>query len=110
MIAKVIIVLVNYNSLSFMFVVITIAIGGKMKNKLRMNTQYIDFYLQKHQITKHEFAKRCEISKYNLTSVYNQKNIDIFIMLKIVEVLKISCDTFLFKEKYFPKNNYSKSN
>ena len=55
-----------------------------MKTKLRMNTQYIDFYLQRNQITKEEFARRCEISRYNLNSVYSQKNIDIFTMVKIV--------------------------
>ena len=81
-----------------------------MKNKLRMNTQYIDFYLQKHQITKEEFAKRCEISKYNLSCVYNQKNIDIITMVKIVEVLKITADTFLFKERIHPKNTTIKPN
>ena len=68
-----------------------------------MNTQYIDFYLQNNQITKEEFAKRCEISKYNLNCVYNQKNIDIITMVKIVEVLKITADTFLFKEKFQSK-------
>ncbi len=81
-----------------------------MKNKLRMNTQYINFYLQKHQITKEEFARRCEISKCNLNSVYNQKNIDIITMVKIVEVLKITTDTFLFKERIYPKNTTTKPN
>lgn len=74
-----------------------------MKEKLRMNTQYIDFYLQKNKITKVEFAKRCDISNKDLDDVYKQKNIDIFLMVKIVEVLKISCNTFLFMEK--SKNN-----
>ena len=70
-----------------------------MKNKLRMNTQYIDFYLQKNQITKAEFAKKCKISSKELNDVYNQKNIDIVLMVKIVEILNISCNTFLFMEK-----------
>ena len=79
-----------------------------MKNKLRMNTQYIDFYLQKHQISKEEFAKRCNLSINELNSVYNQKNIDIVIMIKIVELLQITCDTFLFKEKSYPKRTFTR--
>ena len=76
-----------------------------MKNKLRMNTQYIDFYLQKNQITKDEFAKRCNISNKELNDVYNQKNIDIFIVVKVVEVLNITCNTFLFMEKHKETTN-----
>ena len=53
----------------------------KMKNKLRMNTQYIDFYLQKHRITQEEFAKQCNITIKELNGIYNQKNIDIFLMI-----------------------------
>lgn len=74
-----------------------------MKNKLRMNTQYIDFYLQKHKITKEEFAKECNLTTKELQDVYNQKNINIFTAIKIVEILKITTDTFLFMEKYQPK-------
>ena len=79
-----------------------------MKTKLRMNTQYIDFYLQKHQISKEEFAKQCNITIKELNDVYNQKNIDIVLMIKIVELLQITCDTFLFKEKYFPKRTFTR--
>ena len=78
-----------------------------MKNKLRMNTQYIDFYCQTNNITKEEFAKRCGISNKELISIYNQNNINIVLMIKIVEVLKITTDTFLFKEKFFPKKTYT---
>lgn len=70
-----------------------------MKNKLRMNTQYIDFYLQKYEISKEEFAKQCDITMKELNDVYNQKNIDIFLIVKIVDTLKITCNTFLFMEK-----------
>lgn len=79
-----------------------------MKNKLRMNTQYIDFYLQKNQISKEEFAKRCGISNKELNSIYNQNNIDVVLMIKIVELLKITTDTFLFMEKYNPKRTLTK--
>ena len=79
-----------------------------MKNKLRMNTQYIDFYLQKHQISKEEFAKRCDITLKELNDVYSQKNIDIFLMIKIVKLLQITSDTFLFMEKYHPKRTFSR--
>ena len=34
-----------------------------MKNKIRMNTQYIDFYLQKYQITKEEFLAKIGIEE-----------------------------------------------
>lgn len=77
-----------------------------MKNKLRMNTQYIDFYLQKNKITKEEFAKICNISIKELQNIYNQKNIDIFTAIKVVEILKISTDTFLFMEQFYPKKIY----
>ena len=79
-----------------------------MKNKLRMNTQYIDFYLQKNEISKEEFAKRCDITIQELNDVYSQKNIDMFLMIKIVELLKITTDTFLFMEKYHPKITYTR--
>ena len=48
-----------------------------------MNTQYIDFYLQKHKITKEEFAKECNLTTKELQDVYNQKNINIFTAIKI---------------------------
>ncbi|MBO5954524.1 MAG: helix-turn-helix transcriptional regulator [Clostridia bacterium] len=81
-----------------------------MQNKLRMNTQYIDFYCQTNKITKEEFAKRCDITNKELNSIYNQKNIDIVLMIKIVEFLKITTDTFLFKEKHFPKRTFTTHN
>jgi len=73
-----------------------------------MNTQYIDFYLQKQQISKEEFAKQCNITINELNDVYNQKNIDIFLMIKLVKLLQITCDTFLFKEKSFPKRTFTR--
>ena len=79
-----------------------------MKNKLRMNTQFIDFYLQKNQINKEEFVKQCNITLKELNDIYNQKNIDIFLMIKVVEALQITCDTFLFKEKTYPKRTYTR--
>lgn len=72
--------------------------------KLRMNTQYIDFYLQENQISKDEFARRCDISVKNLNDVFAQKNIDVCILVKIVTFLKITAYTFLFMEKFYPKN------
>ena len=51
--------------------------------KLRMNTQYIDFYLQENQISKDEFARRCDISVKNLNDVFAQKNIDVCILVKL---------------------------
>ncbi len=80
-----------------------------MKNKLRMNTQYIDFYLQKNKISKEEFCARCNITIKELNSVYNQKNVDIVLAVKIVEVLHISTDTFLFLEKFYPKYTLKKT-
>jgi transcriptional regulator with XRE-family HTH domain len=77
-------------------------------NKLRMNTQYIDFYLQKNQINKEEFAKRCNLSTKQLTNIYNQKNVDIITAIKVAETLKISTDTFLFMEKYNSKITLTK--
>ena len=77
-----------------------------MKKKLKMNTQYIDFYLQENKITKEEFAKKCEISIDNLNDVYAQKNIDIIVLSKIAKFLKITSDTFLFMEKHYPKKIY----
>ena len=77
-----------------------------MENKLIMNTQYIDFYLQENQISKEEFAKRCEISIEDLNDVYAQKNIDVNIMSKIIKFLKITSDTFLFMEKHYPAQIY----
>ena len=79
-----------------------------MKNKLRMNTQYIDFYLQKNNISKEEFCERCNITIKELNSVYNQKNVDIVLAIKIVEVLHITTDTFLFLEKLYPKYTIKK--
>ena len=80
-----------------------------MKNKLRMNTQYIDFYLQKKNISKEEFCERCNITIKELNSVYNQKNVDIVLVVKIVEVLHISTDTFLFLEKFYLKYTLKKT-
>ncbi len=77
-----------------------------MKNKLRMNTQYIDFYLQENQISKEEFAKRCDIRVKDLNDVYAQKNIDIIVLSKIAKFLKITSDTFLFMEKHYPSQMY----
>lgn len=74
-----------------------------MENKLRMNTQYIDAYMQRNNMNKIEFAKLCDISLKELDCVYKQQNVDIFLVVKIVEVLHITTDTFLFHEKFYPK-------
>ena len=70
-----------------------------MKKKLRCNTQYIDFYLHKHKITKKEFCARCGITLSSLNGVYEQRNVTADKVFYICEVLNISVDTFLFHEK-----------
>ena len=67
--------------------------------KLRLNTQYIDFYLQQHKITKKEFCNRCGIEISTLNSIYQQRNISIEKIIPITDFLKITTDTFLFLEK-----------
>ena len=74
-----------------------------MENKLFMNTQYIDFYLQGHNMTKTEFSKKCDITLKELNDVYAQKDVNIFVILNIVKVLRIKSDTFLFRDKGYPK-------
>lgn len=70
-----------------------------MKKELICNTQYIDYYLQKHKISKYKFAKECGISIYILNKIYNQnKNVDSIHILPIVKKLNISLNTFLFLE------------
>ena len=80
-----------------------------MRKKLIMNTQYIDVFLQRNNIDKIEFAKRCSISRSELDDVYNQKCVDIFVLIKIVDVLHITSDTFLFMEKHYPKQILKKT-
>ena len=70
-----------------------------MEKKLRCNTQYIDFYLQKHKISKKEFCDRCGIKLSSLNGVYEQRNVTADKIFYICEVLNITIDTFLFLEK-----------
>lgn len=77
-----------------------------MEKKLIMNTQYIDYHLQENNLTKKEFAKKCGISLHNLNDIYEQNYVDIFVVLKVVQTLKIKSDTFLFRDKSYPKKIY----
>lgn len=79
-----------------------------MEKFLMYNTQYIDAYMQRNNINKIEFAKRCDISLEELNDIYSQGDIDIFVVIKIVDVLHITTDTFVFKEKYYPKHTLKK--
>lgn len=74
-----------------------------MEKELIMNTQYIDAYIQRNNITKEDFAKKCGISLKELNDVYNQKNVDIVLVVTIVKVLNITSDTFTFRDKSYPK-------
>ena len=75
-----------------------------MKKILMFNTQYIDAYLQRNNIDKVEFLKRCGISAEELNAIYEHKSDDLFVVIKIVDVLHITTDTFMFREKFYPKN------
>ena len=77
-----------------------------MKTKLIMNTQYIDFYLQENNISKEEFANKCGIGINDLNNIYSQKNVNIDMLVKVTNILKITTDTFLFMEKHQPKKIY----
>lgn len=77
-----------------------------MEKKLVMNTQYIDYYLQEHKMSKQGFAKKCEISLKFLEDIYNQHCADVFQILKIIKVLNIRSDTFLFMDRSYPKKVY----
>ncbi|MBQ8615015.1 MAG: hypothetical protein IJ415_00370 [Clostridia bacterium] len=74
-----------------------------MEKELIMNTQYIYAYIQRNNITKEDFAKKCGISLKELNDVYNQKNVDIVLVVTIVKVLNITSDTFTFRDKSYPK-------
>ena len=67
--------------------------------KLRLNTQYIDFCLQQRNISKKEFCNLCGIKRSTLNSVYQQKNVTIDKIVPIVDLLKITINTFCFLEK-----------
>ena len=87
-----------------MTIVITVGGVSDMKKRLRMNTQYIDFYLQKNGLRKEEFCEMCDLSLKELESIYAQKNVEIHLVIKVVDVLNISSDIFLFNAK----RNYKK--
>ena len=77
-----------------------------MEKRLIMNTQYIDFYLQQNNMSKKDFAKKCDIELKVLEDIYEQKDVDIFKVLKIIKVLKIKSDTFFFLDRSYPKRIY----
>lgn len=79
-----------------------------MDDCLRFNTQYIDVYMQRNNIDKNEFAKRCGVAMKELDSIYSHEDVDIFTVVKIVDVLHITSDTFLFLEKFYPKQTIKK--
>ena len=73
-----------------------------MKKRLIYNTQYIDFYIQEHKITKKEFCERCAIKPDLLKKIYQQDNsleLDVW-FIRLLFVLNISADTFLFMEDF----------
>lgn len=80
-----------------------------MEKNLIYNTQYIDAYIERNNINKTEFAKRCGIVMKELDNIYNQEDIDIIVVIKIVDVLHITTDTFLFMEKFYPKYKIKKA-
>ncbi len=43
-----------------------------------------------------------------LDRIYNHEDIDVFTSVKIVDVLRITSDTFLFLEKFYPKQTMKK--
>ena len=57
-------------------------------------------------MAKRDFAKKCEISMKTLDQIYNQSSVDVFQVLKIVKVLNIRSDTFLFMDRSYPKRIY----
>lgn len=72
-----------------------------MEKKLIYNTQYIMHYLQEHNISNEEFCKRCNIGMDVLNDLYNHEVIDILDFVNVVEVLNITADTFLLREKVY---------
>ena len=79
-----------------------------MEKHLMYNTQYIDVYMQRNNIDKNEFAKRCGVGMKELDRIYSHEDVDIFTVVKIVDVLHITSDTFLFLEKFYPKQTIKK--
>lgn len=66
------------------------------------NTQYIDHFLQNKKISQEEFCKLCNIDIDLLHRIYNQDGyIKTFDVIPILKLLNISCDTFLFREKFY---------
>ncbi len=68
--------------------------------RLLYNTQYIDAYLLKHEITKEEFCVRADITMDILNAMYEQKNLYIGHSIKVATALDISIDTFWFREHF----------
>ena len=77
-----------------------------MEKELIMNTQYIDAYIQRNNISKIEFAKKYWITMKELSDIYEQKNVDIVLVVKVVKELKITSDTFTFRDQSYPKKIY----
>ena len=77
-----------------------------MEKELIMNTQYIDAYIQRNNISKVEFAKKCGITMKELNDIYNQKNVDIVLVVRVVKELKITSDTFTFRDQSYSKKIY----
>lgn len=71
-----------------------------MEKLLIYNTQYIDYYIQHHNITREEFCHRCGIDMSVLKDMYEQKNMNMGKITRLLNVLNISMDTFLFREKF----------
>ncbi len=75
-----------------------------MEKELIMNTQYIDYYLQKNNLSKKDFAKKCGITLNELNEIYKQSsNINLSVVIQVVQTLKIKSDTFLFRDRTYPK-------
>ncbi len=74
-----------------------------MEKELIMNTQYIDAYIQRNNFSKNEFAKRCGITMKELNDIYD---VDIVLVVKVVKEVKITSDTFTFRDQSYPKKIY----
>ena len=64
--------------------------------------------MQKHNITKQQFTDLCCITLKDLQDVYEHfQGLDLMVVIKIVDFLHITIDTFTFREKYYPTKKFT---
>ena len=71
---------------------------------IRFKSCLIEKYMQKHKLSKVQFANKCGISLYILNKVLDgQKPINVSSIIKICKFLDVSSDKFLCRDKKYWK-------